>query len=332
MLQPTMYPSNSMVSVWMIAYNQEQYISQALESVLMQKVDFRLELIIGEDCSTDGTRAIIESYRLKFPYIISPIYHEHNVGAFRNAYEFTLPRCQGKYIACLEGDDYWIDPNKLQKQVDFLEKNQEFGMVCTDYSKYFELTKRHKSNIFKNPKYIEEVKFEDYLLDMSSIGTATVLLRSELVKRYLDEISVETRSEFIVGDTPFWLFIAAKSKIAVMPDETAVYRIRENSACHFKSPEDHYRFVEQGFSIADYFFARYAYNNPDLGEKLEMKKLKAAMFHAFRMRDKELAHKVYRSMHSHKVKVKQKIKAFIMLKGAGNRIVWYAANLLLKVR
>ena len=118
---------NPLVSVWMVAYNHENFIEQAIESVLMQECDFNFEIVIGEDCSKDKTREIIKRYELQYPNIIFPIYHKENVGATRNAYEFALPACRGKYIACLEGDDYWTVPYKLANQVRFLEENPDFS-------------------------------------------------------------------------------------------------------------------------------------------------------------------------------------------------------------
>ena len=111
-----------LVSVWMITYNQEQYIAQALESVLMQKTDFAFEVVIGEDSSPDTTREICLKYKGKFPDKIRLVLHDKNIGLVANFWE-TLKECRGKYIAQLEGDDYWSDPQKLQKQVDLLEAN-----------------------------------------------------------------------------------------------------------------------------------------------------------------------------------------------------------------
>ena len=116
-----------LVSVFMITYNHENFIRQSLESVMFQKVNFRFEVVIGEDNSTDNTRSIVREYEARYPDIIKPIYHDVNVGGVRNAYEFCFPRLTGKYIACLEGDDYWTDPDKLQKQVDFLENNPGYS-------------------------------------------------------------------------------------------------------------------------------------------------------------------------------------------------------------
>lgn len=113
----------------MVTYNQEKYIAQALESALMQRTNFNFEIIIGEDCSTDSTGTIVREYESKYPNIICAIYQEKNVGRERNIYELTLPTCKSKYIAYLEGDDYWTDSFKLQKQVDFLEANPEYSVT-----------------------------------------------------------------------------------------------------------------------------------------------------------------------------------------------------------
>lgn len=114
-----------LVSIGIITYNHEKYIRQCLEGVMMQKTNFPFEVIIGEDCSTDNTRKIVEEFEAKYPDVIKPIYQEKNVGGARNAYEFCYPKLSGKYIAICEGDDYWTDPLKLQKQVDFLENNPD---------------------------------------------------------------------------------------------------------------------------------------------------------------------------------------------------------------
>jgi glycosyltransferase involved in cell wall biosynthesis len=116
------------VSVWMVTYNHERFISQAIESVLMQKTNFDYELVIGEDCSTDGTRAIICDYAKRYPERIRLLLQEHNLGEALNEIA-TMNACQGEYLAILEGDDYWTDPYKLQKQVDFLDSNPEY-VVC----------------------------------------------------------------------------------------------------------------------------------------------------------------------------------------------------------
>ena len=116
------------VSVAMITYNHEGYIAQAIESVLMQQVSFAVELVIGEDCSTDRTRAIVNDYASRYPAIILAVQQPGNAGVSKN-FADTLRGCRGKYIATLEGDDYWTDPGKLEKQVAFLQGNPEC-VIC----------------------------------------------------------------------------------------------------------------------------------------------------------------------------------------------------------
>ncbi len=110
----------------MITYNHGPFIAQALDSILQQKVQFTFEIVIGEDNSTDNTREVLQQYANRHPGIIRLLLHPRNIGAMNNQTE-TLKNCRGKYIAYLEGDDYWSDINKLQKQVDFLETHAAFN-------------------------------------------------------------------------------------------------------------------------------------------------------------------------------------------------------------
>lgn len=115
---------NILVSINCITYNHEDYISDAIESFLMQKTNFEFEILIGEDCSTDHTREIVEKYSRVYPEKIKIITSDKNVGWRKNS-ERLLEKSKGKYIAICEGDDYWLDSNKLQKQVEFMERHPE---------------------------------------------------------------------------------------------------------------------------------------------------------------------------------------------------------------
>jgi glycosyltransferase involved in cell wall biosynthesis len=119
------------VSVCTITYNHEKFISQALDSFLMQETDFPFEVVIGEDCSTDDTKKVIEKYMEKYPNIIRLVTSEVNVGMQENGLR-TISACDGKYIALCEGDDYWTDPKKLQIQKEFLDNNDEYVICYTD--------------------------------------------------------------------------------------------------------------------------------------------------------------------------------------------------------
>ncbi|WP_322971399.1 glycosyltransferase family 2 protein [Faecalibacter sp. LW9] len=125
------------VSISCITYNHVKYIRQCLDGFLMQECDFEFEVLIHDDASTDGTQEIIKEYVDKYPEIIKPIYqtqNQYSQGVRGMNAKYNFPRAQGKYIALCEGDDYWTDPLKLQKQVDFLEENEEFSLVCGGFN------------------------------------------------------------------------------------------------------------------------------------------------------------------------------------------------------
>ena len=127
-----------LVTIQCITYNHEPYIRQCLEGFVMQKTNFKFEAIVHDDASTDKTADIVREYAEKYPDIIKPIYETENqysksdgsLGRIMNAHT------KGKYIALCEGDDYWTDPLKLQKQVDFLEANPEYVLTCHRYKIY----------------------------------------------------------------------------------------------------------------------------------------------------------------------------------------------------
>jgi glycosyltransferase involved in cell wall biosynthesis len=122
---------NPRVSVAMLTYNHARYVEQALRSVLMQRTRAPFEVVIGEDASSDGTRAIIEEFAQQHPHTIRLLAHEHNLGMHRN-FASILAACRGTYVALLEGDDYWTAPDKLQRQVDFLDSHPEYSMCFHD--------------------------------------------------------------------------------------------------------------------------------------------------------------------------------------------------------
>ena len=129
-----------MVSVFVVAYNEEKYIRQALDSVLAQKTNFKYEVIVHDDASTDQTADIVREYEKRYPEIVKGIYQDSN--KYQKGIQFVIsymyPVAVGKYVAYCDGDDYWTDPYKLQKQVDFLEKNPEYTMCQHAFSFLYE--------------------------------------------------------------------------------------------------------------------------------------------------------------------------------------------------
>ncbi len=246
----------SLVSVVVTAYNQEKYIEQTLESILEQNTNFEFEILIGEDCSLDRTKSILQEYEARFPSKIKVIYNSKNLGIVGN-WTSTINHCNSKYVALCEGDDYWTDRNKLQKQIDFLENNNEFGMVCSNYSKYFEGEGTRKFDCFKIENYKEEVKLQDYIHDRGTIMSATVVFYKSLFDQYQKEIPELTRINWKMPDSPLWLFMGIKSRIGVIPDSTAEYRIHKVSGSKMGNNELQFLFVEKGYEIPLYFADKY---------------------------------------------------------------------------
>jgi len=240
------------VSVCMITYNHEPYIRQAIEGVLMQKCNFPIELIIGEDCSTDNTRHICNEYTAKYPEI-NLLPSEINLGVILNFFK-TLQASTGKYIAICEGDDYWTDPYKLQKQVDFLEANTEYGLVHTDLSLIdingcpivdHDLITRMREFYKKKPS----IDVFD-LFEWNKIGTLTTCFRAELIAQLINE-SNEDELNYIY-DYSIWLFIGAHSKIYRLNDKTAAYRVAENSFNQLGSEYNRHPWINEAKNRSEY--------------------------------------------------------------------------------
>nr|WP_315149674.1 glycosyltransferase [uncultured Flavobacterium sp.] len=156
------------ISIAMLAYNHEKFIGEAIESVLIQKTNYTYKIIIAEDFSTDSTREIVLEYQKKYPDKIKLILQDKNVGASQNNVDL-LTNLEGKYIAALEGDDYWTDPLKLQKQVDFLEANKGYSICWTKYHI------KNESNDFwslQEPGWVRQLDSKNNItIDLNSIFT-----------------------------------------------------------------------------------------------------------------------------------------------------------------
>ncbi len=206
------------VSVWMSAYNHEKYIAQCLDSVLSQETNFDFEIILGEDCSTDNTRALAVKYKEKFPDIFQLYLPEKNIGMMEMDIA-TWKMCTGQYIALLNGDDYWTDKNKLQTQVDFLENNPD-TVMC--YHKAFV---ENETNGYSFETVFDEkdntLPVESLLQGYNPVMTPTVMIRNILEPP-------DWYSELPYGDMPIYLMLAEKGKIKYIDKMMSVYRIHSN--------------------------------------------------------------------------------------------------------
>jgi glycosyltransferase involved in cell wall biosynthesis len=206
------------VSVFILTYNQEQFIRQTIESILMQKTDFNFQLVIGEDFSKDKTRTICEEFAKKNSQKIKLLPSlDKNIGLIAN-YMRTINECDGKYIAICDGDDYWIDEFKLQKQVDILESNPDYSIVYTKVKRLFP-NGEIKESIIKNRK--QAANFADLVHD-NFIPSVSVLFRNKQNVMKLPDWIIS----FPYGDWPTYLWtIKDSGSIFFLDQTTAVYRM-----------------------------------------------------------------------------------------------------------
>lgn len=246
-----------LVTIRCLVYNHEPYLRQCLEGFVMQKTNFRFEAIVHDDASTDGSAAIIKEYAEKYPDIIKPIfetenqYSKHDGSLRRIMNEHT----RGKYVAMCEGDDYWIDPLKLQKQVDFLEEHPDFGM-CYTRVKYFS----QQENKFMYIWGKESNSAIELLKKGNVIPTLTAIFRRNLYEEYISDVHQVSHS-WKMGDFPLWLWLSFQSRIKFIPDVTGVYRVLESSASHSKDVRKVIEFAKSGFDIRCFFAKKFCENS-----------------------------------------------------------------------
>ena len=206
-----------LLSVVMITYGHEKYIQEAIEGVFLQKTDFLVELIIANDSSPDNSDEIIRETIKKAPenIIVKYTNHEKNKGMYVNSI-WTLHQANGVYIAACEGDDYWTDENKLQQQVDFLEKNKDFAISYhrVQYLKGTELAMLDHHRL----KNEEKISTLEELSNTNFINTLSAVFR----KNDLEIPDWFTYTS--VGDYLLWLMICRKGKIHYSPKTMGVYR------------------------------------------------------------------------------------------------------------
>lgn len=236
-----------LVSVCMTTYNHERYIAQAIESVLRQQTDFAVEVVVGEDCSTDNTLAICREYEAKYPDRVRVIASERNIGMHAN-YRRTIEACRGEYVAMCDGDDWFSDPNKLQLQVDILRA--EGAAMC-----YTRSERRSDQDSVIYPQGVLHTTFEDMLRLNTAENCTTLALRTKILEYYA-EVEPQTKG-WRTDDLPMWLWFAATQKITAIDRVTAVHRVLATSVSHSEQWEKQLDFCYSLDSIMLWFDCRY---------------------------------------------------------------------------
>jgi len=220
------------VNVILISYNQENYIRQAIEGLLMQRFDGELSVIVADDSSTDTTLNIIQSFESVSPFRFMYLPKEANLGIFKN-YKRAFAACTGDYVAVLEGDDYWVDPYRIQKHVDFLDKHRECVMTMNRMIIYYESQSR-----FSHQKWTSKEDYQYINAQMMAYGnllgnlSACVFRKSEIDKLRPDIFDLNT-ADWMLG-----LALGQHGFIAKLKDLMSVYRVSPNGAWSKKSKKE----------------------------------------------------------------------------------------------
>ena len=247
------------LSVGIITYNQQDTIAQTLDSILCQKGDFELEVVIGEDCSTDNTWAICHEYAERYPEVVL-LENTHNLGIMAN-FARVMKACKGDYVGICAGDDYWCDEHKLQKQLDYFKAHPECGVCTTGGYRY--LVRRDEMVPGIAPlQPIEDGDLSKHYFSKSYQGGVYAMPLSMLFKRELLEhidFDVFIERGFPVEDYPMQAIMAMHTKWGHIEDLTVVYRVYSESATFISYDHPKYMQYHRGLmEIRRYLRDKYA--------------------------------------------------------------------------
>lgn len=245
------------VSILLITYNQQDFIAQAIESVLMQKVNFPYEIIIGEDLGPDNTRVICEDYAAKYDFIhVLP--RTRNLGVAGNWCDCAL-HAQGKYMMMLDGDDYWTDQNKMQMQVAFMESHPECVICHTNNDVLYMNNKVIKPS--KKHDVPEGMILQEVMAGHEQIVSSTLCLRAEVVRMYIP-FDLYIKEDFPCEDWPTIAILSAYGEIRYLPQSTTVYRVGQVSVTNEVNYDKIRRYWQRSKHMTECIFKLL----PELGE------------------------------------------------------------------
>lgn len=236
---------NITVSVMMLVYNHEKYLRQSIDSILNQNFRGIIKVVVGEDCSTDNSRKIIREYQEKYPNFIEAIYQEENVGMFENEKDISK-QLKGDYIAILEGDDYWCDSYKLQKQVDFLETHPEYYGVTHNVKVVDENGLEYSNNKIYPFRGEGDYNLEDFLAGIQPGQTASFVFRNCFANKTEEDIN-RICNYGLNSDIRFLLTMLLEGKVYVMESEMSAYR-------YITSHGDSWNARAISQNLSDYYF------------------------------------------------------------------------------
>lgn len=210
-----------LISTIIPSYNRADTVGQTIDSILAQQVDADMEIVIGDDCSTDNAREVLLAYKEKYPDVIRLIFHEHNIGLGAN-WATCVKACRGKYICNCDNDDYWHNPHKLQIQLDYMESHPESNVLITNHRKHNRTTgeiKEYKAYIDRTMPLQEAVDcgHTDYC-------NATIMYRADFMKKHLP-LDDFIKYHFYLQDWTAWIILAGYTDFDIIEDSTATFGI-----------------------------------------------------------------------------------------------------------
>lgn len=246
----------NMISVVVITYNQEDTVSRTLDSILMQQCHVPFEIVIGEDCSTDNTRAICEGYAQQHPDIIRLICNPQNKGIVDNYFDCLLA-CRGKYIADCAGDDFWTDPQKLEKEVCMMEAHDNVTMVITNWQYYDE---ERQTPMPSRQQHLDPITPGRDLLkaiitqrNMSVFHLCTALYRADVFRKaYKEDTFLFRNKGFCSEDIQIAFSMALHGDIAYLPDITLSYSLGQESVSNSEDDAKQFGFVRKMTDLIHY--------------------------------------------------------------------------------
>lgn len=241
-----------MISVIVLTYNQEAYLRQTLDSILSQQADEPIEVVIGDDHSSDGTSAIGRAYQERYPDRVRYFYNTPNLGLVQN-FIAMVRHCRGEYIALCDGDDYWTDRDKLQKEVAVLRGDGQCVLVHTHRDLLAGDTVHEQP-----PLPVAEAENPQRLFFHSFVCVPTTLFRAAPVQAWLDTYeSLSRQQDWRMQDFPLWLYLGLQGTFRYLPQATAMYRVLPNTLSREQDKRKQYRFDSSLLRIKRFFYPQY---------------------------------------------------------------------------
>ena len=238
---------NCLVTVFCLAYNHEKYIRTTFEGFVKQKTSFKFKVLVHDDCSTDSTPEIIREYMEKYPDLFEAIFQEEN--QYQKGIDiedkFVFPKLDGKYVAVCEGDDYWTDPNKLQMQVDYMEKHPDCTLCTHNTEKIFE-NGDSTGSTFNPSRRDKDYDMKDIILSEPSayFHFSSFMWRNETLRHKNPAFDIEG-----IGDYPMALYFASIGYIHYIPKVMSHYRLNSIGSWSSKMDADNSKKVKQHKNI-----------------------------------------------------------------------------------